>query len=318
MARPFISSSSEVRAAVFALLQDAGVSQTPSRQSFRRAVSVRKLRERLGGGDPATLGAEINRVEAELASSDVQLPGMPEIPADIANLMSQLWQAAVGVQLDGVVKLQTDAKTVADGARSELIEAQLRTQVLMQELAEMRAAAADKDAKLAQSLSAQASLAEQVQGIQADLQNANAHAGDLSTELESLKAAQSTSVATARDRYDGLSKQLLQETAQQRQLAQQEVGRLASQIKFAEKREAALLGRAGALEAELQEARTVRDKANGEIAAMRYVNTSMRAQLDEYMRARPAATKAGVDALQTPQGKGKKRTTPVKDPAAKT
>jgi hypothetical protein len=51
---------------------------------------------------------------------------------------------------------------------------------------------------------------------------------------------------------------------------------------------------------------------------MRYVNTSMRAQLDEYMRARPAAAKGGVDALQTPVGKGKKRTAPVKGLAAKT
>jgi hypothetical protein len=317
MARPASSTPNDVRTAVLGLLREAAIAGSPSSQSFRRAVSVRKVRERLGGGNMATIGREINRLEAEIVVDDQALLGMPEIPPDIAALMSQLWQAAVGVQLDSVVKLQTDAKAVAHNARSELTEAQLRTQVLLQELAEMRAAAADKDTKLAEALAAQASLADQVQKLRSDLNKSETHATALEAELESLLATQSETVTTARDRYDGLSKQLLQETAQQRQLAQQELGRLASQIKFAEKREATLQGRVDSLETELQEARSARDNANGEIAALRYVNTSMRAQLDAYMSARPA--KSDPSALPSSQAKSNKRNVAsVKGVAAKT
>jgi DNA repair exonuclease SbcCD ATPase subunit len=317
MARPANSTANEVRSAVLALLREADIDGAPTAQSFRRAVSVRRVRARLGGGNLATIGREINRLEAELVEGDPVLVGMPDIPADVATLMAQLWQAAVGVQLDAVVKLQDDAKAVAEGARSELVEAQLRTQVLLQELTEMRAAAADKDTQLAQALSAQASLSDQVHSLQADLAKSHAHSSNLATELEKLQAAQSESVTTARERYDGLSKQLLQETAQQRQLAQQEVSRLTSQLKFAEKREATLLGRSESLEAELQETRTARDKASGEVAALRYVTTSLRAQLDEYMRARPTTPKIGADA-PAKQASKKRGATPLKDLVTKT
>jgi endonuclease/exonuclease/phosphatase (EEP) superfamily protein YafD len=93
-------------------------------------------------------------------------------------------------------------------------------------------------------------------------------------------------IAAARERYDGLSKQLLQETAQQRQAAQVEVSRMASQSKFAEKREATLLGRIEQLDADLLEVRTQRDKAAGEVSALKYVNTSLKIQVDEFLKRR--------------------------------
>ena len=316
MARPATSSPNDVRTVVLSLLREAGVAGEPSAQSFRRAVSVRKVRARLGGGNLATIGREINRLEAELVGEDLVLPGMPDIPADIATLMAQLWQAAVGVQLDAVVTLQANAKAVAEGARNELIEARLRADMLMQELAEMRATAVDKDAKLAQALSAQASLTDQVRALQDDLTQSDARASEFAAELERHKAQQSELVATAREQYDGLSRQLLQETAQQRQLVQQEGSRLASQLKFAEKRETSLVGRLESLESELQEARTARDKASGEIAALRYVNTSLRAQLDEYMPVRPTPAKASGEASPK-QASKRPSAARLKDAAAK-
>jgi len=41
------------------------------------------------------------------------------------------------------------------------------------------------------------------------------------------------------------------------------------------------------LDAELSEARASKDQAGGEVAALRYVNTSLRAQIDEFMRSMP-------------------------------
>jgi len=56
MPRPAIATPVDVRHAVLALVAEAGVGKSPSAQAFRRAVSVRKVRERLGGGNPATIG----------------------------------------------------------------------------------------------------------------------------------------------------------------------------------------------------------------------------------------------------------------------
>jgi hypothetical protein len=170
MPRPALATPSDVRSAVLALLVEAGTAESPSAQSFRRVVSVRKVRARLGGGNPATIGRAINAVEAELVRQGLDTVAIPALPADIAALMTQLWQAAVGVQLDEVVRLKTEAQSVADGAREALAEAHLRSEMLKQELAELRAAVSDRDSRLAQALTDGASLTEQINAVRAELQ----------------------------------------------------------------------------------------------------------------------------------------------------
>lgn len=303
MPRPALATPSEVRAAVLALLVEAGAAESPSAQSFRRAVSVRKVRARLGGGNPATIGRAINAVEAELVRQGLDAVAIPDLPADIAALMAQLWQAAVGVQLDAVVRLKTEAQSVADGAREALAEAQLRAEVLKQELAELRAAVSDRDSRLAQALTDGAAWSEQLAALRDDLQSAREREKQWLAERAGLQRAQAEAVAAAQERYEGLSKQLLQETAQQRQAAQAELGRMASQQKFADKREAALQARLEQLEADLLEARAQREQATGEVSALRYVNTSMRAQIDEIMRAVPAPKASPAPGL----ARGRKR-----------
>lgn len=313
MARPAISTVAEVRSAVQALLSEAGIGASPSRQSFRRAVSVRKVRERLGGGNPATLGREINQIEAELAHGVDAIP-IPDLPADIAALMTQLWQAAVGTQLDELQQLRIQAQAVATAAQDELQESRLRSQVLQEELAQMRTAIADRDMRLAQTQAINASLEEQIQALRGELSAAHQEGMALKSQLEGLTQTQAQAVATARDRYDGLSKQLLQETALQRQAVQQEVSRLGNQLKFAEKRDAAQLLRLNQLEVELQELRGERDKANGEAAALRYVNSTLRAQVDDIVQtmslpARRVGSQAPKAATKSPKGLGQIRLT---------
>lgn len=309
MPRPAVATPAQVRETISSLLREAGIAGMASAPSFRRAVSVRKVRERLGGGNPATIAHEINALEKDIVGADSQNLSIPDVPADIAALMSQLWQAAVGIQLTEVLQLKSQAQGIADAARSALVEEQLRNQVLLQELAELRAAAAERDTQLAQVKSQNTVLAEQNARIQNELQASGARALQLLAAQKVLEDEKTAAIAAARERYDGLSKQLLQETAQQRQANQTEVSRMTSQSKFAEKREATLLGRIEQLEADLLEVRTQRDKAAGEVSALKYVNTALKTQVDEFLKSRTH------DMLPAPPPGAAKRRGTVKDPS---
>lgn len=286
MSRPAVATPAQVRETISSLLREAGIVGTASAPSFRRAVSVRKVRERLGGGNPATIAHEINALEKDIVGADSQNLSIPDVPADIAALMGQLWQAAVGIQLTEVLQLKSQAQSIADTAKSALVEEQLRNQVLLQELAELRAAAADRDTLLAQAKSQNTVLTERNAGLQTELQASRGRESELQVAQAALEGEKTSVITAARERYDGLSKQLLQETAQQRQTAQVEVSRMASQSKFAEKREATLAGRIEQLESDLVEVRTQRDKAAGEVSALTYINTSLKVQVDGFLKAR--------------------------------
>lgn len=318
MARPAISTAAEVRSAVQALLSEAGIGTCPSRQSFRRAVSVRKVRDWLGGGNLATLGREINQIEAELAQGVDAIP-IPDLPADIAALMTQLWQAAVGTQLDELQQLRIQAQSVATAAQDELQESRLRRQVLQEDLAQMRTAISDRDMRLAQAQATNTALEEQIQALRVELAEAHQEGTALRSQVDNLAQSQAEAVASARDRYDGLSKQLLQETALQRQAVQQEASRLGNQLKFAEKRDTAnlaRLARLAQLEAELQDLRGERDKANGEAAALRYVNSTLRAQVEDIVqsmsRTMPRASSKMAKGARSPKDVTTPRPTPAR------
>jgi hypothetical protein len=300
MPRPTVATPAQVRETISSLLRETGITGSASAPSFRQAVSVRKVRERLGGGNPATIAHEINALEKDTVGAGIPNLSIPEVPADIAALMGQLWQAAVGIQLTEVLQLKSQAQGIADAANSALVEEKLRNQVLLQELAELRAAAAERDTQLAQVKSQNTVLAEQNATLQIELQGKPARdTSELLAAQTVLEDVKTAAIAAARERYDGLSKQLLQETAQQRQANQTEVSRMTSQAKFAEKREATLLGRIEQLEADLLEVRTQRDKAAGEVSALKYVNTALKTQVDEFLNRRThdtlprAATRCG-------------------------
>src|SRR5438552_17356041 len=99
--------------------------------------------------DKATLGRAINAIEAELVQAGMAEIALPDIPAEIAEQMRQLWQTAVSVQLDEVMRLKTDARQAVEAAQATLVESTLRVDVLKQELTELRAAAVERDTQLA-------------------------------------------------------------------------------------------------------------------------------------------------------------------------
>ncbi|AOJ04613.1 hypothetical protein WS70_22700 [Burkholderia mayonis] len=76
----------------------------------------------------------------------------------------------------------------------------------------------------------------------------------------------------------------MQETAYQREALKKDHAQLASQLKFAERRIAALDGEREQREAELTRERAARQQAVGEALALKAVHASQHAQLEELMR----------------------------------
>lgn len=292
MPRSAVATPDQIRSTILAMLAEAHDAAPATRERFRRIVSVRKLKDRLGGGDPATLGRAINALESEIVAAGLADLALPGIPAEIAEQMRQLWHAAVSVQLDDVVKLKADAQQAVDAAQAAQAESNLRVDMLREELAAVRGLLAARDAELAQArtdlaaANAQlASLRESQHALQAEVQAARGHA-------VALEQSHAESLVAVQQRYEGLSKQLLQETAQQRQALQQEQNRMASQLKFAERRMTTLEEAVAHAEADVAAERDKRQAAVGEANALKAVNVSQRAQLDELMRAAIAKTPA--------------------------
>ncbi|NUA26635.1 DNA-binding protein [Cupriavidus basilensis] len=282
----------QIRATVLAMLAEAGDAQPPTGERFRRVVSVRKLRARLGSGDPATLSRTLNAIEAEVVRAGLADLALPELPVEIAEAMRALWQAAVAVQLDDVVRLKREAQSAVEAAQAARAEAELRVELLRQELTEVRDRLALRDTELADARAVHAALQPRAEQLAARV-------GELETALAAAHAHQADgerthadAIATVQARYEALSKQLLQETAHQRDAVQAERTQLASQLKFAERRIAALEQERERAEAALASERAARQTATGEASALKAVTASQRAQLDELLRATLAATAA--------------------------
>lgn len=120
MSRPATVSADQIRATVLAMLAEAGdaspaadaagAAEPVTRERFRRAVSVRRLRARLGAGDPAVLSRTLNAIEAELVQAGLTQVTLPGLPDAIAEQIRALWAAAVSVQLEDVVRLRQHAR----------------------------------------------------------------------------------------------------------------------------------------------------------------------------------------------------------------
>ncbi|WP_375541802.1 DNA-binding protein, partial [Paraburkholderia sp. CNPSo 3281] len=105
-----------IRATVIAMLAEAGDPAPASDARFRKVVSVRKLRARLGAGEPATLSRHLNAIEAEVVRAGLIAFAMPDVPPEIAMQMRALWEAAVATQLDGIVRLRRETEAIVEAA----------------------------------------------------------------------------------------------------------------------------------------------------------------------------------------------------------
>ncbi|SAL06160.1 Chromosome partition protein Smc [Caballeronia calidae] len=314
MARPAAVTPEQIRTTVLAMLAEAGddgatafTGSTASTASvtherFRRAVSVRRLRARLGAGDPAVLSRALNAIEAELVQAGLTQLALPGLPEAIAEQMRALWQAAVSVQLDDVMRLKTEARDAMDTAQTARHDADLRVEMLRVELAELRAQLSARDAELAtaraECRAATATLAEREQAAGA----LNASANTAARALEEARADHATALAAVHARYEGLSKRLLQETEHQRHALASERDRLGAQLTDAATRISALEGLRERLLDELATERDAHRQAAAEAAALTTVVTEQRHALQALET---------VQAAQTRQARPVQRTRPA-------
>lgn len=284
MPRPAAVTPEQIRSAALSMLADAGDGQPPTGERFRKIVSVRKLRARLGAGDPATLARALNTIEAEVVRAGLADITMPGIPVEIAEQMRALWQAAIAVQLDDVVRLKADAQQAVAAADAARTDAELRVELLRQEVTELRACVATRDTDLSDLRAQNALLHDRCAVLDAAAVGRQTQLDAAITAQAALERTHAQALADVRHRYEALSKQLLQETAHQREALKKEHAQFASQLKFAERRVAALDGERERLEGELAGEREARQQAVGEALAFKAINASQYAQLDELLR----------------------------------
>src|SRR5471032_2816113 len=282
MSRPAAVSADQIRTTVLAMLAEAGMDhdhQPPSGERFRHVVSVRKLRARLGAGDPATLARILNTIEAEVVRAGLAGITIPGPPETIAEQMRTLWHAAVTVQLDGVVKLKADAAQTTEAAEAARRDADLRVELLRVELAELREQLSARDTALAtvraecRAASGKMTAAETAAlDLRAALTSANA-------SLATANAEHAAAIAAIHARYEGLSRQLLQETEHQREAWRSERERLAGDIVRVQERTAALEGLRERLLTDLASERERGQRAAAEAAALTTLVAEQRALL---------------------------------------
>lgn len=284
MPRQPAATPEQIRATVLAMLTEAGDAAPATGTRFRQIVSVRKLRARLGAGDPATLARALNGIEAEVVRAGLADIAIPDIPTEIAEQMRALWQAAVAVQLDEVVHLKREAQDAIAAAEAARTDAELRVELLRQEVTELRTMVAARDAELADLRVQHGVLATHCTELETTAQARQAQLETATAERAALERAHADGLTQAQERYESLSRQLLQETAHQRVALKKDQAQLTSQLKFTERRVAALEVEHERLEGELTKERETRRQAVAESLAYQAVNASQHAQLEELMR----------------------------------
>ncbi|MBC8732301.1 DNA-binding protein [Paraburkholderia sp. UCT2] len=279
MARPAAVSAETIRTTVLAMLAEAGDPSPASGARFRQAVSVRKLRARLGAGDPALLSRHLNAIEAECVQAGLVNVAMPDLPPGIAEQMRALWRAAVAVQLDEVAQLRREALGQAETAEAATRDARLRVDLLRAEMVALREQISARDTELATARAELRTALSQTATVKTALDDARAQLAALTTELASRQRAQAEALAAVHARYEGLSRQLLQETAHQRDAWRSERERLGTVITEAQERTRALEGLREQLLADLAREREARQQAAAEAAALAAVVAEQRLTL---------------------------------------
>ncbi|CAD6552531.1 DNA-binding protein [Paraburkholderia sabiae] len=285
MARPAAVTPDQIRTTVLAMLAEAGETGSAPETScapavthdrFRRAVSVRRLRARLGAGDPAVLSRALNTIEAELVQAGLTQVALPGLPDTIAEQMRALWAAAVSVQLDDVIRLRQDAQQVAADADTARHDADVRCEMLRVELGELRERLTVRDAELTALRAGCRSAAERAESLTAASAALQAQLNAARTALEGARHAHAAELTDVRARYDGLSKRLLQETEHQRHALAAERERLITQLADAQTRISALEGLRERLLEELATGRDAHRQAAAEAAALATVVAEQR------------------------------------------
>jgi predicted nuclease with TOPRIM domain len=302
MARPAAVSPDQIRATVLAMLAGAGMDpehSPPSPERFRQVVSVRKLRAQLGAGDPATLSRALNAIEAEVVRAGLAQVAIPGLPDAIAEQMRTLWQAAVAVQLDEVVQMKNAATQAAEAAEVARRDADLRVELLRVELADLREQISARDTALATVRAEFRTASEKMAEAETAASTLREALESANSALHQAQRAHAADIDAVHARYEGLSRQLLQETEHQRHALQTERERLIAQVTQAQERANAFESLRDRLLTELATERDAHQHAAAEATALKTLVAEQRALLQAIQVAQVAPSAATVQTAGT-------------------
>lgn len=223
MSRTPINSAAEIKAAADAMLAESGLRAPLPAAQFRRVVSVRRLRERLGGGDHATLARALRELEQHYHAASHAQRELPALPEDVGALMERVWVAAIAAAQADVLPVREEAARSVATANAAREDADMRVNILREELTHLSATLEARNQTIGQ---LHAQLAAGQQEVTATTQRFNDCAARLATAEEKRAAERERFEAETtriRNEYEGLRVSLLtatdaqrQETAQQR------------------------------------------------------------------------------------------------------
>ena len=217
MGRAPLNSPESVRAVVQQLLGEAGTGVLVTPPLFRRLVSSRRVRERLGGGDPAWLGRQIRAIEAEMISTSAARFAVAGIPESVAATMRSLWESALEA-----ARIEFNAARVASDeavalAVIERNNANALTAMHRAELDDWQQQASERDTRIGQLEAELAASQRQLAEERERMRTTEASFAEVSRARQDEREKHDKAVAAIQHEYAGLSRQLLAATDEQRQ-----------------------------------------------------------------------------------------------------
>ncbi|MGF6414857.1 DNA-binding protein [Paraburkholderia sp. MM5482-R1] len=217
MGRAPLNSPESVKAAVLQLLTEGGVGQHVTPLSFRSAVSTRRVRELLGGGDPGWISRQINVVRADVLSTSSSRDVIADLPVAVGGAMRALWHTALGAAGDEFAGAREQATQAIEAARGERDEASALAAMLRTECTDLRDQIGERERKLGESEATGRFATQRLDEERARRQQAEAQLDELRRERTLDREEHEAALLAVQTEYEGLRRQLLQETDMLRQ-----------------------------------------------------------------------------------------------------
>jgi hypothetical protein len=217
MGRTPLNSPQAVRVVVQQLLDAAGVAAPITPSLFRRIVTTRRLREELGGGDPAWIGRHVRMIEAELVSETSARYAVGGLPNQVADSMRSLWLMALEAARGEFAAAQADAAASVASATAERDNASALVDMLRAELDDWQKRAREQDVCIGQQREELAQVQRRLAEETDEARRVEAALDQAARASDEARRRHDEELTAVRERYAGLSKQLFATTDELRQ-----------------------------------------------------------------------------------------------------
>jgi hypothetical protein len=216
MGRAPLNSPESVRHAVQQLLDAAGTGVPVTPLLFRRLVSSRRVREQLGGGDPAWIGRQIRAIEAEVISQSTARFTATGLPEPVADSMRALWLMALEAARGELTDAQAAAAEAVVRAAAERDNSAALTAMLRTELDDWQRHARDRDMRIGQQEAELAESRRQLAEEKNRARLAETRLLEVTRAHDEARRQYDEAQAAVQREYAGLARQLMNATDEQR------------------------------------------------------------------------------------------------------